>query len=153
MPPPNNPARAQHPSEFFLTHQRGESTSSRIQRITRPARNFDFTLRRSFSVWFQFTKVSTQTPALHHTAYLFPPQGKSPPQLPRITPSLYCKLQAGVPWARKWQCPQPTELHPAKAHSWECHPWPPPSLQITSPSHPTQGLEEASHLSLFGSQN
>lgn len=71
---------------------------------------------------FNSQRYQPKLPAFHYTAYLFLPQGKSSLLLPRIY-LLYiinCKRRYR---ARKWQCPQPTELHPA--NSWECHSWPP----------------------------
>lgn len=81
--------------------------------------------------WFHFETLVYRLVSIHKginpnsPPSITLPQGKSSLPLPRITPSLYHKLQAAVPWARKWQCPQPTELRPANAHSWECHSWPP----------------------------
>lgn len=78
---------------------------------------------------FNSQRYRPKLPAFHHTVCLsFPPTRKKFTAITQNPPF----SANGVPWVRKWQCPQTTKLHPAKAHSWEGHSWPP----IIANNHP-----------------
>lgn len=150
MPPSNNPACTQHPSEFlFNTPERWFHKQPNSAHF-HASKEFWF---HSETLVYRLVSIHkgidpNSPPSITLAAYLFLPQGISSLQLPRIPPS----LQTGYPEEESSSVHrQLNSILPKLTRGNAILDL--PSLQITIPSHPTQALEKSDHCSLFGSQN